>query len=807
MTYRVELPNLAGDLEATSGTGWLVLASDGVDVPSLAEARACARPGQGAVSPCVTRVLGFDVADGAVVVGLAAGAFTVHVTVAPGWPADATPILTVLGGATARRVSGSVVGSGRTMLRFEHVLEASDADGPYRLFLEGHETDAVGLTLSLGGPPQVVLPAEVCALALTPIVREVVPRATVVGGFPLPPRLAVTTDGRVVEAWSADAHGRALVPRGEREVEVRERGAVIAVLASREPVRDAAFVFGGVALASAHEVLMSGLDGTPWSPPVAAAGLGLVVGLGVTEGGELVIVDASPAPGRSNLRVLRRDGSELAPPATVPGRGWYARRRGRGLVFDAEACAFAVDPGQVASGCCAEARRLLAGDEARYFELVSELPSLRARVGYPARGSAVLGAARDGEPLDAGRPGAHWHRVLVFGVIPDGCSLTIETRTADEVAAGHPLITSGWSRPLVATAGSAVPVAAPDDVRTAAADVWVLAGPGRFLWLRLTLGSDGRSTPRVTGLEIERERPSIGRYLPRFLRDSTPEDGFLARWLALFETTAFDGVAARMRAYPELFDPRTAPETMLPYLAAWLSLPVPPRVAAEPVRLRRILARAAELARARGTVDGLVEIIRLYTDVHVQVRESFVSGSRFVLGCGPHGGPVLGCDTALTAEEAPTYLGDARLGSTQLLEVDERTGTLPAFFEVLAPAAALCSSETRSLIETLIASEKPVHSRHALRVVAPHGWVLGVASTVGQSISPAFERHTRDPATYGIALGGAPTRSPALGQGLSLGRNARLARAGGPPTSTLPVSVGRSTIVAADGGALPGRTT
>src|SRR5690606_13663093 len=182
------------------------------------------------------------------------------------------------------------------------------------------------------------------------------------------------------------------------------------------------------------------------------------------------------------------------------------------------------------------------------------------------------------------------------------------------------------------------PVAAPGDPRVAAADAWVLAGPGRFLWLRLTLRGDGRATPRVTRLEIERERASLGRFLPRFFRDSTPEDDFLARWLALFETTAFDGVARRLRAYPELFDPRTAPAAMLPFLARWLELPAPPRIAADEPRLRRILARAPGLAPRRGTADGLIAIIRLYTDVHVQSREAFVAGSRFVLGCGPRRG-------------------------------------------------------------------------------------------------------------------------------------------------------------------------
>jgi hypothetical protein len=170
-----------------------------------------------------------------------------------------------------------------------------------------------------------------------------------------------------------------------------------------------------------------------------------------------------------------------------------------------------------------------------------------------------------------------------------------------------------------------------------------------------------------------------------------------------------------------------------------------------------------------------------------------------VLGGGPRRGPVLGCDTALTAEPPPTYLGDATLGCTHLLEGEERSGTVPAFFEVLAPAGALCSSEVRSLIELLIEREKPVHTRHALRAVAPAGWVVGVASTVGQAIAETFDRRTLDPATYGIAIGNGPPRPAPIGEGFTLGRDSRLATPAGQPALRLPASVGRTTRVARDG--------
>lgn len=795
---RTRLPGLTGDPAAPQGTGWMALAADEVAVPSLGDARACARPTADTADPCELRVVDIDLADGAVIVALGPRPVSVTVRVVPGFPATDDPLLMVRSPDGERTVPGRVVDSCRTALRFENVLTADDDDGDYALFLDGFERDAVRISLSLTTPPGPQLARDRCALTLSPRRRAVAPETPLPpGGIPRPPLLAVDGDGCVVRAWSLDPRGRALVPRDDDGVELRARASrgVIAVFEPGAPVRDAAFAAGGIAVATATDVYMWHGDGCAWDQPILAGGFSDIVGLGVDDDRNLVVVDAA-AP---NLRVFRADGIELAPPDVLPGRGWYARLRGRGLDFEAATCRFVVDPGD---GCCAEPRRPMTDDEALHFRLVSDLSALRQRPAYPTRGTVVLGASAIEQELDGGRPGAHWHRVLVFGDVPAGCTVAVESRTSDDLAALHPLITTGWSRPVVAGAESEVPVASPGDTR-AAIDTWVLAGPGRFLGLRLTLRGDGVSTPRITGVEIERERLSISRFLPRFFRDSTPEDDFLARWLALFETTGFDGVAARVRAYPELFDPRTAPPAMLPFLAEWLQLPAPPSIVADTPRLRRILARAPDLARLRGTADGLIEIIWLYTDVRVQIRESFVLASRFVLGTG-HSlgtmtGTLLGCDTALTAESAPTYLGDALLGCTHLHECDERSGAVSGFFEVLAPAQALCSSELRRLIELLIVTERPAHTRHVLRAVAPYGWVVGIASTVGQSITDDFDRRALDPATYGIALGNGPARPAPLGEGLTLGFDSRLASAPGQPSLRLPATLGRTTRVATDG--------
>jgi hypothetical protein len=238
---------------------------------------------------------------------------------------------------------------------------------------------------------------------------------------------------------------------------------------------------------------------------------------------------------------------------------------------------------------------------------------------------------------------------------------------------------------------------------------------------------------------------------------------------------------------------------MLPFLARWLDLPLFPSITEDTERLRRILVAAPEIARLRGTRDGLALIVRLYTDVVIRIREP--SSPPFVLGAGVSlggmTGPVLGCTTRLPSGCSPTDLGEATLGCTVLSECDERTGDVPHSFEVLVAAHDLCSTERTGLIQALLDHEKPAHTRYCIVPLAPAGWVVGVASVVGQAVSASYDGALRDGSTFGIALGNGPPRSAPIGMGLVLGRGSRLTGASGQPGFRVDASVGRTTRVGA----------
>jgi phage tail-like protein len=531
------------------------------------------------------------------------------------------------------------------------------------------------------------------------------------------------------------------------------------------------------------------------------------VALGVSDEGFLIVIDSGAIP---NVIYLRRDGSRVLAPSAFDARGWYARHRSPAFVISDVDGSYSIDPARAATAspaCDLAPARPLTADEELLFDMIDDLPDLRERLRYPLSGWVVLGGTQDGDVLDAGRVGVQWHRILLFGDIPAGCAVGVETRSFDD-----PLLTTlllsgdtqspspDWSTMVVATSASAGYVEAPADLRTAAADVMVLAGPGRFLWIRLTLQSDGRSTPRIRAIEIEQPRAGTSRYLPKVFRDSTPADDFLRRWLALFETTSWGGIRGRLDRYAQIFDPRTAPVPMLSYLAGWLELPLFPKLTADPTRLRHVLMHANELAEKRGTVDGLILAARLYLGITVQVVESFATRSRFVLGTGMTlsgvTGPVLGGDTVLTSEPPPTYLGDEPLLGSSFLEDDDRLdGALPFHFDVLVPARQLCSSEDLSLLDSLIDNEKPAFTTYSVSEVAPAGWVLGVASIVGQEVAPGFDRRKLDPSTYGLVLLNGPPRPKPIDFGFTLDSDSRLAASSGNPAFQVEATVGRTTRV------------
>jgi phage tail-like protein len=116
--------------------------------------------------------------------------------------------------------------------------------------------------------------------------------------------------------------------------------------------------------------------------------------------------------------------------------------------------------------------------------------------------------------------------------------------------------------------------------------------------------------------------------LSAYLRDLPiiyQESDFIGRFLLIFETI-WEPLEQRQDQIAMYFDPRTCPEPFLPWLAGWLALSLDEGWPES--RKRLLVARAMELYRARGTTDGLRQMIEVCTGLSPEIEE--VAGEPFV---------------------------------------------------------------------------------------------------------------------------------------------------------------------------------
>lgn len=117
------------------------------------------------------------------------------------------------------------------------------------------------------------------------------------------------------------------------------------------------------------------------------------------------------------------------------------------------------------------------------------------------------------------------------------------------------------------------------------------------------------------------------------------EVDYIGRFMKIFEQ-AFQPVIDNFNVMWANLDPLTAPRALLPFLAHWVAWPIDSIWNLE--QQRRLISRAVEIYRWRGTRKGLRLYLHLYTglplddhlpneaDKHISITEPF--GQSFVLG-------------------------------------------------------------------------------------------------------------------------------------------------------------------------------
>jgi phage tail-like protein len=339
----------------------------------------------------------------------------------------------------------------------------------------------------------------------------------------------------------------------------------------------------------------------------------------------------------------------------------------------------------------------------------------------PSGGRALEGAVIAG-PVDSAIERCQWHRTRVEATVPPGGSIEVQSFTAEEETV-EPLPTDdafdNWTTCVLA--GQDNP------------DCLIQNGPGRYLWLRVRLRSNGQQAPVIHRIRIAYPRTSYLEYLPAVFQEDDESRRFLERFLTIFKS-GFDDFDERIDGLHELLDPHLAPARYLPWLASWVALPRDPQW--PEAHLREEIARAVVRYRRRGTPDGLRDAIRAYTGADSTILEHFrlrrwVHLTDGVAGVDLGGGAPIWSRDVYQRLQLSSYSEVGRFRLTGLPEPAVEPYEWGANrFSVLVVASPYRADDIESRVRDVIEREKPAHTEATVCLVYPRMRV-GVQARVG----------------------------------------------------------------------------
>ena len=175
--------------------------------------------------------------------------------------------------------------------------------------------------------------------------------------------------------------------------------------------------------------------------------------------------------------------------------------------------------------------------------------------------------------LDSGIQKCEWHRLAFESDMPSKTILEVSYHASDDSSLKNMIneILANPEQSLQAKAESIdglIPWTEP--VRNPQ-DMLLLGETGRYLWLKLELATlDEMVKPTLTQMTVYYPRISYLRYLPAIYQENPLSKDFLERFLSIFESL-FNDVETEICHVFEYFDPNTAPQDFLTWLASWLN--------------------------------------------------------------------------------------------------------------------------------------------------------------------------------------------------------------------------------------------
>ena len=272
--------------------------------------------------------------------------------------------------------------------------------------------------------------------------------------------------------------------------------------------------------------------------------------------------------------------------------------------------------------------------------------------------------------LDSGLPDCVWHRLMIDACLPPGASLEIWSRAANSESA---LALTAWQQeptPYRRGDGSELPYLRGTPNADPASGTWELLfqnACGRFLQIQVRLLGDGRSSPSLRAMRAYYPRFSyLEQYLPAVYSQDPISASFLERYLANMEGI-YTALEDRIASVQSLFDERTVPAEYLDWLASWFGMVFD--AGWEENRKRLFLAHAAELFNQRGTLTGMVRMIRLATDACPGER---IFRESLEPGVGQRPSPVRIVESFRTRQVPAIVFGDPSSDETPSFDLPEQ---------------------------------------------------------------------------------------------------------------------------------------
>lgn len=331
-----------------------------------------------------------------------------------------------------------------------------------------------------------------------------------------------------------------------------------------------------------------------------------------------------------------------------------------------------------------------------------------------------------------------WLRIEATADLRDGASLEISYATTADVAVRDRLTATAENERL--TAGQRVqqllrepgiwrtPLAfhatkAPSDEFAAPLSAPLFDVQEPYIWVCITLSATaGGSLPSLRELAVLYPGHTLMENLPAIYRRAEAQPGsFLRSLVGVLESTTqqFDGRIASLASH---IHPSTSSGPWLDFIARWLGLPWDDALDEEPKK--RIVARAPELARSRGTragLEALLESLLAGTPPRFRITDATADRGFATVGGGTCRGSTL-----------PALLGgrtwwSGELGSSAVLgcmrlpcagEVDDGVRDLVGRVRVDVAASAEERRAWEPWLPALIEEMVPVTARVQLRWVS-----------------------------------------------------------------------------------------